>query len=219
MNQPYSGYGNVFNCGPNGCFDDCAPSRFVGGNGCGNPGGNLEQQVRDLYFRVCQLQNFQQVPITVFASQSLTLLSSGLYGTTLQGYVNISTQFGNKLSLVSDGLYSAPATFSLAYTGGVLTVIIDGTSKSVSIASTSTSIPPVFFQIGDGGAFTPAQGTTTYTNASLPANIFSVEQRSVGTLVSDQTKSYADISISGKSFTFTSGYEFSDGDIFTIKFS
>jgi hypothetical protein len=179
----------------------------------------LERQIRELTYKVCQLQGFQQIPITTINTQSISFFTAGPYNTTLRAIVNISSQFGNKLSLVSDGLYSAPAIFSLSYTSGILTVTIDGISKSVTIAAQSTSIPPVFFQVGDGGAFTPAQGDVTYTNATLLADIFSVEQRSVGTLVSDQTKPYADISISGKSFTFTSGYEFSDGDIFTIKFS
>jgi hypothetical protein len=217
LNEPYSGYGNVYDCGPGGCFPNCAPTRFAGG-ATPNPDGDLVRRIDQLEFLICQLKNTPQVPITVNNSQSINFYASGLYNTTLSAIVNISTMLGNKLSLQSNGLYSAPAAFSLTYASNLLTLVIDGISQSVTISGSGSAIPaPIFFVVGDGGTYTPAQGTNSYTNPYLISKSFTVEQRSVGTLISDGSGN-AEISLSSDGFTFLNSYTFYDGDIFCIKF-
>jgi Immunoglobulin I-set domain len=102
---PYSGYGNVYDCGPRGCFDGCAPTFLVGNCNTGQPSSiaDLQRQINELR---CELQRVRnQVPITTTNSQSILFSASGLFNTSLLAVVKISSEPGNNLTLKSDGLY------------------------------------------------------------------------------------------------------------------
>lgn len=95
---------------------------------------NIEQFAQSVDTQLCLLSAAiaaASVPITPVPSPSVLLSVSGTLDHTLQADVKISATSGNRVSILSDGIYGTPQTLSIDYTAKTMT-IVGGNTVSLS---------------------------------------------------------------------------------------
>jgi|SRR6478736_136075 len=77
-----------------------------------------------------------ETPNNALDTNSIDIVLSGTSNRTISANLKISPNTGNKLSILSNGVFAAPATSSVSYNSstGVLTITVDGVASSQTLS-------------------------------------------------------------------------------------